>query len=276
MKPHYNALYDISNFHLFSQTKYTALRANRSPREAALVARLETLDRRSCKTLLDTGRQSYAAKDTAPAITTFYIQPREGLDGAMSTYLKSVYLEQLKKQKGWRRTGVYQVVDALLTGVDRKPNSTSAAKFLVVHGKLQFFRLHHFLLTQIVEWDSEESAKAAQDTPDIEIVPAKVEKRQWKLYRAWDNTATPPLGRFKPAYPPPGTSEIGDKIRVRRGSRGLTPLDGALLNAPEIAVSEVNYEFGSHRSQILRTAGTPYLGRFERRTVYPVMFGSSW
>lgn len=36
--------------------------------------------------------------------------------------------------------------------------------------------------------------------------------------------------------PAPGTSVIGDAIRERRGARGLTPLDQALLNAPEIAV----------------------------------------
>ncbi|GAA5981523.1 hypothetical protein JCM10908_004142 [Rhodotorula pacifica] len=35
--------------------------------------------------------------------------------------------------------------------------------------------------------------------------------------------------------PPKGTSPIGDAIRERRGARGLTPLDQALLNAPEIA-----------------------------------------
>lgn len=36
--------------------------------------------------------------------------------------------------------------------------------------------------------------------------------------------------------PAKGTSPIGDAIRERRGARGLTPLDQALLNAPEIAV----------------------------------------
>ncbi|ORY90133.1 Alpha/Beta hydrolase protein [Leucosporidium creatinivorum] len=35
--------------------------------------------------------------------------------------------------------------------------------------------------------------------------------------------------------PAAGTHAIGDAIRVRRGARGLTPLDQTLLNAPEIA-----------------------------------------
>ncbi|KAJ7045402.1 beta-ketoadipate enol-lactone hydrolase [Mycena alexandri] len=36
-------------------------------------------------------------------------------------------------------------------------------------------------------------------------------------------------------YPPPGESPIADKIRERRGARGLTPLDGALLHVPPVA-----------------------------------------
>ena len=36
-------------------------------------------------------------------------------------------------------------------------------------------------------------------------------------------------------YPPPGSSEVADRIRERRGSRGLTALDGTLLYTPPIA-----------------------------------------
>ncbi|KAJ7188381.1 beta-ketoadipate enol-lactone hydrolase [Mycena filopes] len=36
-------------------------------------------------------------------------------------------------------------------------------------------------------------------------------------------------------YPPPGESPIADRIRERRGARGLTPLDGALLHVPAVA-----------------------------------------
>lgn len=41
--------------------------------------------------------------------------------------------------------------------------------------------------------------------------------------------------RILPVYPIQGSSPIADKIRVRRGSRGLTPLDGTLLRCPPIA-----------------------------------------
>lgn len=43
--------------------------------------------------------------------------------------------------------------------------------------------------------------------------------------------------RIPAKSPPKGTNPIADAIRERRGARGLTPLDQALLNAPEIAVS---------------------------------------
>lgn len=39
-----------------------------------------------------------------------------------------------------------------------------------------------------------------------------------------------------PLYPPPGASAIADAIRVRRGpARGLSPLDGTLLQIPAFA-----------------------------------------
>ena len=95
-------------------------------------------------------------------------------------------------------------------------------------------------LSKRAEWDSEATASQATKAFTAEQRPSQITRwteRQWKLLKAWDNTSRPPLNRLKPAYPPPGTSEIGDKIRLRRGKRGLTELDGALLNAPEIAVS---------------------------------------
>ncbi len=36
-------------------------------------------------------------------------------------------------------------------------------------------------------------------------------------------------------FPPPGADAVADRIRERRGARGLTSLDGTLLNAPLVA-----------------------------------------
>jgi hypothetical protein len=44
------------------------------------------------------------------------------------------------------------------------------------------------------------------------------------------------MPRIPYRLPTAGTDTIADAIRERRGARGLTPLDGTLLNAPAIAV----------------------------------------
>lgn len=49
-------------------------------------------------------------------------------------------------------------------------------------------------------------------------------------------------------YPPVGTSLIADHIRERRGARGLTALDGALLHLPLVA-SGWNDLLGAVRTQ---------------------------
>lgn len=43
------------------------------------------------------------------------------------------------------------------------------------------------------------------------------------------------MPRVPYCYPAAGSSPIADAIRARRGERGLTPLDGMLLNSPAIA-----------------------------------------
>lgn len=134
--PRYNALYDIKDFHLFSQDKYSNLRANRSPREANLVKRLDTLDRRTCKTIFDSGREEYSAATTAPYITTLYIQPEEGKDAEMKSWLQAGMLYAMKAVPGWQRTSIHEVVDSLVISANASPQSNTAAKYLVVNGEL--------------------------------------------------------------------------------------------------------------------------------------------
>jgi hypothetical protein len=43
------------------------------------------------------------------------------------------------------------------------------------------------------------------------------------------------MPRIPYRYPAPGEDPVADRVRQRRGARGLTPLDGTLLNAPAIA-----------------------------------------
>lgn len=132
--PKYNALYDIEDFYLFSEPKYSNLRANRSPREANLVKRLDTLDRRTCKTILDTGRGQERADSTAPFITTLYIEPAEGEDQEMRQWLTGTFVQAMKAVSGWKRTSVHEVVDSLVISAKTSPQSNTAAKYLIVNG----------------------------------------------------------------------------------------------------------------------------------------------
>lgn len=140
-KPRFSAVYDISDYHLFSQEKYTALRANRSPREAELVKRFAALDRRTCKTIYDSGRTSFAAKDTAAYITTLYISPPAGQEKDLEEWFKGQYVAEMRKIPGWKRTSLHEVVDSLLTSATASPKSNSAAKYLAVNGRLAYSHL---------------------------------------------------------------------------------------------------------------------------------------
>ena len=77
--------------------------------------------------------------------------------------------------------------------------------------------------------------------------------------------------------PAKGTSVIADAIRERRGTRGLTPLDQTLLNAPDIAVSTRTST--NVRTWLMfggRTAGTRSWERCGPRTACRTTCGSSW
>lgn len=59
-------------------------------------------------------------------------------------------------------------------------------------------------------------------------------KQPCQLY-FWDPSPHIMSHRIPETYPPPGSSTIADKIRARRGPKGLLELDGTLLHAPILA-----------------------------------------
>ena len=124
-KPGWAAAYDISSVALFSDHKYTRLRANRSPREGALVARLEVLDRRTAEKLGETSAPPPA--DQAPR----FVLTAAGDDKPSEDELKL-----FEGVEGWRRSHYHRVYDSLIIGHGREPKSNVAPKFVVVHGAL--------------------------------------------------------------------------------------------------------------------------------------------
>ncbi|GAA5846853.1 hypothetical protein JCM9279_004467 [Rhodotorula babjevae] len=158
LKPGWSAAYDISSVALFSDDKYTRLRANRSPREGALVARLETLDRRTAQKLAETSKPPAAAD-----------APRFVLTAAGSDEPSADELRLFEGVEGWRRSHSHNVYDSLVIGHGKEPKTNVAPKFVVIH-----------------EFDTEAyvSSPAYAKATD-----SKTEVRRWKLYRATANTA---------------------------------------------------------------------------------------
>lgn len=60
--------------------------------------------------------------------------------------------------------------------------------------------------------------------------------REGVIHHQWGKPHTRLLGNcVPPEYPVEGSCGVADAIRSRRGKEGLYPLDGVLLNAPEVA-----------------------------------------
>lgn len=122
--PGWAAFYDIESVDLFSDPKYTKLRANRSKREGELVARLETLDRRTCETLAQTSEPP-KAEDTPQFVLTV-------LDGGETD---EQALKAFERVKGWRRSHMHKVYDSLHTGSGKEPKQNEANGTVVIHGQ---------------------------------------------------------------------------------------------------------------------------------------------
>ncbi|GAA5882801.1 hypothetical protein JCM16303_002466 [Sporobolomyces ruberrimus] len=159
LSPRWSAAYSISSCSLFSDPKYTKLRANRSPREGSLVSRLGVLDRRTCETLGQTSEPISDASEAAKFCVTIAGDQDEGKGG----------LEALKDVEGWRRSSLHKVYDSLWIGVGKEAKQNVAPESVVVH-----------------EFDSESYV----DTEEYkEAIKGKSEVRRWKLYKATTNTA---------------------------------------------------------------------------------------
>ncbi|KAM0755408.1 hypothetical protein T439DRAFT_375778 [Meredithblackwellia eburnea MCA 4105] len=160
LTPGWAAAYDIQDTSLFSDPKYTVLRANRSPREAALVVRLDPLDRRTAETLGATSPPALDPKDAAKFTLTVASETEPKWQGTA-----------LEKVKGWKRTHAHKIYDSLRTNHGKEPVSGQAPKFVTIY-----------------EFDDESYV----DTPEYkEAIAGSDEARRWKLYKATPNTAPP-------------------------------------------------------------------------------------
>ncbi|KAM0793532.1 hypothetical protein ACM66B_000970 [Microbotryomycetes sp. NB124-2] len=158
--PGWSAKYDIESTDLFSDPKYTRLRANRSPREGDLVVRLETLDRRTAESIDETSKPLSADQAAKFVLTVASDDELKQGDGGLDAF---------RNVAGWKRTSRHKIYDSLKTGYKRDPVQNGAPKFVAVH-----------------EFEDESYV----DTPEFKAATdGKQEVRRWKLYRATPNTA---------------------------------------------------------------------------------------
>ncbi|BGP28364.1 hypothetical protein JCM10296v2_000096 [Rhodotorula toruloides] len=156
--PGWSAAYDIRSVALFSDNKYTRLRANRSPREGALVARLGVLDRRTAEKLGETSPPPPASE-----------APKFVLTAASEERPDESELRLFEGQEGWRRSHYHRVYDSLIIGYGKEAKSKVAPQFVVIH-----------------EFDNEAYTSSPAYSKATE---GKTEVRRWKLYKATPNTA---------------------------------------------------------------------------------------
>ncbi|KAG5651759.1 hypothetical protein H0H81_007571 [Sphagnurus paluster] len=177
LKPSWLALYDIDDTTTFAHDSYTRLRANRSPREADLVARLEVLDRRTCEVVADSGESlittSLGSTNPTKFIITYGLDLAHGMD--VGAWAKDLF-QELKGVKSWVRGRVFKCIDNLKTGTaiaGKGPEEQIVAKYLVLHEFED--ESHREPLGAIVN----HSREGAEIT----------ELRTWNLYRAYPGVA---------------------------------------------------------------------------------------
>ncbi|KAJ7182805.1 hypothetical protein C8R43DRAFT_13397 [Mycena crocata] len=178
LTPSWLAVYDIDDTATFQHESYTRLRANRSPREANLVQRLELLDRRTYQIVSDSGESALTSSykptnPTATLITHWINFSEEGV--AFQTWSDEAF-RLLKSVDGWVRTRTYKCIDNLKTGtrVPKGPEAQIVPKYLAVHEVLS-----------LPVGESAAFRAAANPGSRVQIE----EIRKWELYRAYTSVA---------------------------------------------------------------------------------------
>ncbi|KAJ8690966.1 hypothetical protein PTI98_010583 [Pleurotus ostreatus] len=172
--PSWIALYDIASTSAFGDEAYTRLRSHRSPREAALIKRLELLDRRTLAACayLDSGENwekttSLRCGNPTPVLITHGLEvsgAASGDEGAVEAWWKGC-LDIMATTDGWVRSRVFECIDSGKVGtrIDEGRESQDVPRYFVVHeytGTAAFTR---------------------HPSPGVEVV----EHREWELYRAY-------------------------------------------------------------------------------------------
>jgi len=120
-KPKFAAMYTISDSAVFTDPEYTVLREQRSPREADLIKRLATLDRRIYDLISDTTPLPYAIRPSSIAasiVVANSFTPAPSDEEAFHNWYENEYVPALKDVPGWNRTRRFKLADVVVSGLD--------------------------------------------------------------------------------------------------------------------------------------------------------------
>lgn len=200
LKPSWAALYDVDDTLTFQHESYTRLRANRSPREANLVVRLEILDRRTCELVSDSGESevtsSLASKNPSKGLVTHGVNVNGETD--FDGWTKDIF-QRLRGVRGWVRSRTFMCIDNLKTGTavaGKGPEEQIVSKYIVVHGQWRSRRLEVFA-KRLIEFESTSHVESPGFTNIIRTSDSGVEiveVRNWDLYRAYPGVAQGNVG----------------------------------------------------------------------------------
>lgn len=145
-KPSWIAFYDIASPSVFSHDSYTRLRANRSPREAALVSSLEILDRRTYEVVSDSGvpdaNISTSWKPENPShwvVTEGFGSSDEASENEAGEKWMQDARGAIDGARGWVRTRTFKLLEggALRSGlgVGKGKEEQTVPRYLALHGQ---------------------------------------------------------------------------------------------------------------------------------------------
>lgn len=221
----FSAFHDVSHYDDFTKPLYGQLVDYRPTREVALVTQLPYFERRRMKVRADTGIIGCSAEDLAPFVTSMIV--RGPFKEAQAVFSKLA--SELPRH--CRRISLHTVEFVIGEGYELNNPVLLLGEWHSQHDR-NMNRNVDDLLIYDTEWWSQPRNPQTFSTH----FSSKIEEECWALYKAFDNTSVKESARLAPIYPEPGLHDVADRIRARRGPLGLIPLDGGLLNCPEIAV----------------------------------------
>lgn len=181
-KPKWAASYDLTTYEATQVPPYSSLKDTRSEREKGIIAKLETLERRTYE-LYESSTPppppSALYDPTKPAPFTFFVgtEIAPELEDDLNGWYDKEHLGLLSTVPGFIRARRFVLKDWAKGGLQGETDQTPPPKYLAVYE------------TTGLEWLASEQMKAAMATPWAVRVEKELkifERRGFTLHRSWE------------------------------------------------------------------------------------------